>query len=201
MRSVLASLAALGVALATTAAPADGIYSQNPLPGVADFSGAEVGLDFGAAMGTSGPVNTSGMAVGFNAGYNLQNGPIVGGIAGDALFGDISGGASNASSYSYSSLSSARVHAGYAMGPLLVFGSLGGAYSTSKQTLPTGFSDKYLGGYVLGIGAEYAVARNVSLRAEFSHYDFGDVTYYAPPTPTTVGVTLNLITLGVAAHF
>ncbi len=196
MRIVLASFAALGVALAAPAARAQGLP-----PGAADFSGAEVGLNLGAGMGANGQVNTSGMAAGFNAGYNLQNGPIVGGLAGDALFGDISGGSSNQSSYSYSSLSSARVHAGYAMGPLLLFGSLGGALATSKQTTPGGFSDKYLGGYVLGVGVEYAVMRNVSLRAEFSHYDFGNATYYAPPTPTTVSATQNLITLGIAAHF
>ncbi|MGO9742136.1 MAG: outer membrane protein [Roseiarcus sp.] len=201
MRIVLASLAALGAALTAPAARADELYSQSLPAGASDFSGAEVGLNLGAGMGANGPVNTSGMAAGFNAGYNLQNGPIVGGLAGDVLLGDISGGSSNASSYSYSSLSSARVHAGYAMGPLLMFGSLGGAFATSRQTTPGGYSNKSLTGYVLGIGAEYAVARNVSLRAEFSHYDFGDVTYYAPPKPTTVNATQNLITLGIAAHF
>ena len=87
------------------------------------------------------------------------------------------------------------------MGNLLLFGSLGWAYL--GLTLPGLFrrSDKWLNGYVFGLGAEYSITRNVSIHAEFSHYDFGNTAYNVPSGPAAVGTSENLLTFGVSAHF
>ena len=91
-----------------------------------------LGVDLGAGIGASGGVNTSGLAAGAHAGYNLQNGPIVGGVVGNILFGNISGDGPDSQSFSYNALGSLRARGGYEMGNLLLFGSIGWAYLDSR---------------------------------------------------------------------
>ena len=52
---------------------------------VADFSGLGIGLDAGAAIGSANGSTTSGGVGGAHVGYNLQNGPLVGGVEADAM--------------------------------------------------------------------------------------------------------------------
>ena len=141
------------------------------------------------------------MAAGAHVGYNLQNGPIVGGVVGNILFGNISGDGPDSQSFSYNSLGSLRARGGYEMGNLLLFGSLGWATSASRYQDYSGSSDKWLNGYVFGLGAEYSITRNVSIHTEFSHYDFGNTAYNVPSGPAVVGTSENLLTFGVSAHF
>ena len=131
----------------------------------------------------------------------MQNGPIVGGAYGNILFGNITGGGPNSQYFSYNPLGSLRARGGYAMGNLLVFGSLGWAWSGSRYQDYSGASDKSLDGYAFGVGAEYAITRNVAIRAELSRYDFGNATYQMPYGPAVVSTSQNLLTLGVAAQF
>ena len=199
MRVLTAALLAAALGLASTPAAAES--RANPGAGVADFSGADLGIDLGAVMGTSGAINTSGLAAGVHAGYNLQNGPVVGGIYGNVLFGNVSGGSANSDNFTFNSLGSLRGRAGYAMGDLLFFGSLGWAFSGAQYANLSGSSSQYLGGWVLGAGAEMAITHNVTLRAELSHYDFGNVNWYMPSGLSSVSTSQNMITLGVATHF
>jgi outer membrane immunogenic protein len=197
MRVSLVLLAALSACLTAGAAHAQALT----VPAGADFSGIDLGVDLGAGIGSSGSVNTSGMLAGAHAGYNLQNGPIVGGVVGNILFGNISGGGPNSESFSSNSLASLRARGGYELGNLLLFGSLGWATSASRYQDYSGISNKWLDGYVFGFGAEYAVTRNVSIHAELSHYDFGNPTYYVPSGAAVVSTSQNLLTLGLSAHF
>ena len=121
MRVSLVLLAACSACLTAGAAHAQALS----VPAGADFSGVDLGVDLGAGIGASGGVNTSGMAAGAHVGYNLQNGPIVGGVVGNILFGNISGGGPNSVSFSENSLASLRARGGYEMGNLLLFGSVG----------------------------------------------------------------------------
>ena len=198
MRTQVLALAALVAGLVGAPARADDLFRTQV--GSADFSGADLGIDVGAVMGSSGSINTSGMAGGGHAGYNLQNGPIVGGVSANMLFGNVSGGASS-QSYTFNSLGSLRGQAGYVTGPVLLFGSLGWAFSSANYTNLSASNSQTLTGYVFGVGAEFAVTRNVSLRAELSHYDFGNAVYYMPAGAATVSTSQNVISLGVATHF
>jgi outer membrane immunogenic protein len=197
MRVSLVLLAALSAGLTAGAARAQELTA----PASADFSGADLGVDLGAGIGASGGVNTSGLAAGAHAGYNLQNGPIVGGLVGNILFGNISGDGPNSQSFSYNALGSVRARGGYEIGNLLLFGSIGWAYADSRYQDYSGVSDKWLGGYAFGLGAEYAITRNVSIHAELSRYDFGNPTYSMPSGPAAVSNSENLLTFGVSAHF
>jgi len=201
MRSGLACIVGIGAALVASAASADGLYRTNTGPGGADFSGVNLGVDLGAAIGANGAVNYSGVAGGAHVGYLLQNGPIVGGVEADAFLGSISGGASGFGNYSQTWLSSARIKGGYAFGDILAYGTLGEAWSTSSIQNLGYTSNKSLNGYVFGIGAEYALTRAISLRAELRRYNFNGATYYMPTGPQQATSGTNLLTLGVSTHF
>jgi len=199
MRISLAVAVALAAVFGPLSAQADGLVA----PGVpaADFSGVNVGLDLGAAIGSSGDVNTSGFAFGGHLGYNLQNGPIVGGLEGDVLFSNASGGADATGTFSTNSLDSLRARAGYAFGPILAYGTLGWAYSDMHYSSLFGAYDKSLTGYVFGAGAEYAVMRNITVRAELRRYEFGGANYTTPTGPAQITTGQTLLEVGVSGHF
>ena len=202
MRNSLVVIVAFVALIGSSAAPrADEPAAAGAPVGAADFSGVGVGLDLGAAIGSSGDVSTSGFAVGGHLGYNLQNGPIVGGLEGDLFATDANGGAQATGSYAINSLDSLRARAGYAFGPILAYGTLGWAYSGIHYSSFDGAYDKSLTGYVFGAGAEYAVMRNVSVRAELRRYEFGTSYFTTPAGPALIGTGETLLTVGVSGHF
>jgi outer membrane immunogenic protein len=201
MRKWIACLIGFGVALAASAAQADGLYRTNTGPGGADFSGVGLGVDVGAAIGGNSSINTSGIAGGAHVGYNLQNGPIVGGVEADAFIGSISGGASGMGNLTQNWLTSARIKGGYAFGDLLAYGTFGAAWSTTSYESLGYTANKDLHGYVFGIGAEYALTRSVSLRAELRRYNFDGATYYMPTGSQALTSGTNILMLGASTHF
>jgi len=201
MREWIACFVGIGAALAATGVSADGLYRTNTGPGGADFSGVGLGVDVGAAIGDNGAVNYSGVAGGAHVGYNLQSGPIVGGVEADAFLGSISGGSSGFGNYSQTWLSSARIKGGYAFGDILAYGTLGEAWSTSSLQNQGFTTSKFLNGYVFGVGAEYPLTRSITLRAELRRYNFNGATYYFPAGAQSATSDTNLLTLGVSTHF
>ena len=201
MRGIIAGLIGIGAALVASTAMADGLYRTNTGPGGPDFSGFNIGLDVGAGFGSSGSINTSGLAGGLQAGYNLQNGAIVGGVAADVLFGQISGGVGGVATYRENSLASARVVGGYVVSGIMAFGTLGWSYSSSNYSAGGASADKSINGVVYGLGAEIPLTRSVSARAEFRRYDFGSNTYYLPTSANALSSSANMLLLGVSTHF
>ena len=191
MRGIIAGLIGIGAALVASAAMADGLYRTNTGPGGPDFSGFNIGLDVGAGFGSSGSINTSG----------LQNGAIVGGVAADVLFGQISGGVGGVATYRENSLASARVVGGYVVSGIMAFGTLGWSYSSSNYSAGGASADKSINGVVYGLGAEIPLTRSVSARAEFRRYDFGSNTYYLPTSANALSSSANMLLLGVSTHF
>ncbi len=180
MRRVASSLLPLALVFAASGAEADDLYRTNSGPGGADFSGVELGPDLGVALGSASSVNFSGPTGGAHVGYNIQSSQVVGGVEADAMFGSIRSGTLGTASFSQDFLSSARVKGGYAFGNLLAYGTVGwGWATTSYQDLGVS-SDKTVTGAAFGLGAEYAITRNVSLRAELLRYDFDGATYATP---------------------
>jgi outer membrane immunogenic protein len=197
----LAVALAFAAAFTSLSARADGFGAPGAPVGSADFSGVNIGLDMGAAIGSSGNVDTSGFAFGGHLGYNLQNGPIVGGLEGDVLFSNASGGDQASGTFSTNSLDSIRARGGYAFGPILAYGTLGWAYSGTRYSSFDGAYDKSLTGYVFGAGAEYAVMRNISVRAELRRYEFGSANYTTPNGSASVTTGQTLLEVGVSGHF
>jgi opacity protein-like surface antigen len=200
MRNYVACVFGLGAALAVTSARADGFMNTGAGP-VADFSGLGLGLDFGAGIGGNGAVDTSGIIGGGHVGYMLQNGGIVGGLEADATLGNLGGSQSGYGNFQQDWLNSARIKAGYAFGPILAYGTLGAAWSSTSLSYGGYTSDKLVHGYVFGVGAEYALTRTWSLRAELRRYNFDGATYYVPSGATNASTENNMLLIGGTMHF
>jgi outer membrane immunogenic protein len=167
----------------------------------ADFSGFGLGLDAGVGLGSAGQANTSGVVGGGHLGYNFQAQGVVGGAEVDVLTARIKSGTAAAMSYNQNFLSSARVKAGYVFGDLLAYGSIGRGYATTSYRDLSGSTNKTLKGTVFGAGVEYAVTRNVSVRAEYMRYGFDGQTYVTPSNATPLTSDTNLLRAGASVNF
>ncbi|WP_158813944.1 outer membrane protein [Methylocapsa sp. S129] len=176
-------------------------YRTNTGPNGADFSGVNLGVDAGVALGSASGANTSGPAGGLHLGYNFQAAHLVGGAEIDSMFGSIKAGSLGGDSFNQNFLSSARVKAGYAFGDILGYGTIGWAYSTATYEDPLASESKTLKGSVFGFGAEYALTRTVSIRAEYLRYDFGNATYSTPYSSKQIYTDTNLLRVGASVHF
>ena len=166
MRRLASSLLPLALLLAASGAAADDLNRTDTGPNGADFSGVELGPDLGVALGSASSASVSGAAGGAHIGYNFQAARIVGGVEADGCSVRSSSGTLGTASFSQDFLSSARVKGGYAFGNLLAYGTLGWAWSTTNYQDLGASSDETVNGVAFGAGAEFAISRNVSLRAE-----------------------------------
>jgi outer membrane immunogenic protein len=177
---------------------------------------------------TPGFDNTSTAFLGGGqAGYNLQLGPLVLGFEGDfngtpssttkSIFvpvpnGDI--GFTAERKFESSWIGSARIRAGFAYQRFLFYATGGGAFTdvdvrATDSYAPTGVfvsssSQKTLAGWTAGLGAEWAVRKEVSIGLEYRHSGFGRDTYgsgsFGPiltSQSTSVAPSNNQITLRV----
>ncbi len=169
----------------------------------ANFSGFEIGPDLGYGFGTTGPYNVSGGAAGGHVGYNLQSGPLVGGAEVDAMGANLTTGQGASFGFSTTFLSSLRAKAGYAAGALMPYATVGIGWGSTNFTSYWGNHDEMLSGLTFGVGAEYAVTRNVSFRAEILRYQFGDVTYAGalPYETQSVNASTNMLRIGANVRF
>ena len=194
-------LSPLLVAFGASGAGAADLNRTDIAPGGADFSGIEIGPDLGVALGAAGSANISGPAGGAHIGYNFQTNHVVGGIESDVTFGSIRSGSLGSASFSQNFLSSARVKGGYVFGNLLAYGTLGPAWSTTDYKYLGDSSGQTVKGLAFGIGAEYPITRNVSLRAELLRYNFEGATYVVPPSPQSLTTSTNVARIGASLHF
>jgi outer membrane immunogenic protein len=202
MRISALVLLTLSVVIIVQPAFADGPqYRTNTGPDGADFSGVALGVDAGVALGSAGGANASGPAGGAHLGYNFQAAHIVGGAEIDTMFGSIKTGSLGIASFSQNNLSSARVKGGYAFGDILGYGTIGWGYSTAHYEDPTGAQNKTIRGLVFGFGAEYALTKVVSIRAEYLRYDFGNNSYATPYASKPIYTDTNLLRVGASVHF
>jgi outer membrane immunogenic protein len=200
MRLRFASLILLAAGLAPGLAGAADTRT-NTGPYGADFSGVGLGVDAGVALGSAGGASASGAAGGAHVGYNFQAAHFVGGVEADTMVGPVRTGSLGVASFSQNFLSSARVKAGYAFGDLLGYGTVGWGFSTATYEDPTGSQNRTLRGSVFGFGAEYALTRVVSIRAEYLRYDFGNASYATPYSSREIYTDTNLLRIGGSVHF
>jgi outer membrane immunogenic protein len=172
----------------------------------------------------------SGFLFGGHGGYNWQYGNVVGGLEVDYLGADMTDSQTVALNKAATingtlatkidSLASGRAKLGYALNDIiLLYGTGGIAWghesATASVTFPTSrtatgsISETTAAnqfGWVAGAGAEMKILTNVLLRAQFLHYDFGDVAYTLPigfggVTGANAKTTVNAITGGISYKF
>jgi outer membrane immunogenic protein len=197
---LLLAVGVFGLSLLSASADAQD-YRTNTGPNGADFSGVSLGVDGGVALGSAGGANTTGPAGGLHIGYNFQAAHFVIGGEADTMFGSIKAGSLGGASFNQDFLSSARAKAGYAIGDFLAYGTVGWAFSTATYEDPIYSQSKTISGSVFGVGAEYALTRNVSIRAEYLRYDFGNTTYSTPFSSKQIYTDTNLLRAGASVHF
>ncbi len=199
--SISYSVFALSLALAASSARADGMYPNFTGSYGADFSGFEVGPDVGLGLGTASGASVSGPVGGAHLGYNLQTNRIVGGVEGDVMFSGMSSGSLGSASFGQNVLGSARVKGGYSFGDLLAYGTIGWGWSNTTFQDSGVSSSQAVKGLAFGVGAEYAVTRNFSVRAEYLRYDFGNANYVTPASTQTINTSTNVLRIGGSVHF
>jgi len=149
-----------------------------------------------AAIGRVKPRSFMG---GVTAGYNWQSGALVYGAEFD--FAHLRAGATRTSGAVYpccapssfqveqsvklNYVATLRARAGYASDRWLVYGTAGAAFTTLKYS--ESFTDNFAGanelgsqsgtrtGWVVGMGAEYALGEHWSMKGEYQHVDFGSM--------------------------
>jgi outer membrane immunogenic protein len=164
---------------------------------------------------------------GGQAGYNLQFGPLVLGLEGDfegttsnstkSVFVPTHMGDSGFTAdrkFESDWMASVRIRAGFAVDRFLFYATGGGAFTdvdvrTTDSYPPNGVfvsssSRKTLPGWTAGLGAEWAVRKEISIGLEYRHSGFGRDTYgsgsFGPiltTQSTSVATSNNQITLRV----
>lgn len=132
---------------------------------------------------------------GANAGINFRKGQFIVGVEADVL----SGGKKSLSSCETNKIcteqflwtSSLRGRLGVTKDKLMVFASAGVAFGRGKSTTnppaggTTGTDTQTFTGWTAGVGAEYAVATNIRVKAEYLYTDYGTRTLAAGTIATT----------------
>jgi outer membrane immunogenic protein len=207
--------AALGADLPGRSSPA--YYPAPPVFTWAGFYlGANGGYGFGRGTFGGGPDfgNQTGGLVGVTAGYNYQSGPLVAGIEADLDFGGIAGdgfpkNSTNASG-NVTGVGSLRARFGYALDRALFYvtGGYTGANMRGSVADMSGnpnifvSQSNYLNGYVLGLGLEFAVTNNLSVKAEYLYSNYGSANYFGgTPDSISAGTNFSSLKAGINYHF
>ena len=180
------------------------------------YLGANVGYGFGQGTsdGTRAFGDQSGALAGVTAGYNFQSGPLVAGIEADLDFSDVAGSQSpkfaTFTSGNVTGMGTLRGRFGYAVDRALFY--ITGGYAGANMR--GGLSDNstnpnlifnqsnYLNGYVLGLGMEFAVTNNISLKAEYLYSNFGSTNYFGGTVDSiNAGTNFSTVKAGVNYHF
>ncbi|MBA3516963.1 MAG: porin family protein [Rhizobiales bacterium] len=123
-------------------------------------------------------VDIEGPVFGGQVGVNWQWNSIVLGAEGDASWSGIEAsfddGTDDEDAKLYDYLASARLRAGFTVDRFLVFGTGGVGFARIDMTGGEGDSEIEIG-WAAGGGGEFLVTNNVTVGAEYLHYDFEDV--------------------------
>ena len=192
--------------------------------GFHDWSGAYVGATAGYQIGSvftrnavgdfPGVTDLRGLLGGVNAGYNFQNGSMVYGLEADVNWSGFSGNRICAGfpgvtcNYAIDLTASLKGRFGVSMDQLLVFGEGGLSAGHGESTISpvgaplTGYANATLVGLTVGVGAEYALSKSISLKAQYDYINWSERTsavnsvstgapFTAFPASHTVKIGLN----------
>jgi outer membrane immunogenic protein len=189
---VLLALFAAGPAAAADLGPTPtALKFQDSMPAPI-WSGLYIGANGGFSIAGDGTSN--GFVGGAQIGYNYQFGHMVLGIEADLNY-DAYLASSVTSGLSAGWVGSLRPRLGYAMGPLLFYGTGGLAFGNPDLSSFTSSGGDFRIGWTAGAGAEYMLNHNMSLRLEYLHTDL------SPSTNTSDHLTDDVIRLGINFRF
>ncbi len=203
-KRVAAALAALSI-VAGAAQSADLMPTARGPASLGGYSwtGPYVGANLGYQWAdvTSNPTNPSGFAAGLQAGYNWQMmNQFVFGVETDL---QLSAADDVFAPWKFSNpwFGTLRGRAGYAMGNVLFYGTVGLAYGgVHAQSTITGVSESRTHmGWAAGAGVEVALAGRWTAKAEYLYMDLGSRSFGL--TGTSNGLDSSLLRLGVNYRF
>jgi outer membrane autotransporter protein len=207
------AVGALAVSFGTSAPAAD--FSRRPPPvvvPVAPWTGFYIGGHVGGVTSSEtldliGPTDPSGALGGVQVGYNWRIAPLwVAGFEGDFSWTNANGSipaAQVTSNHNWYSTIDARL--GYILSPgWLVYGKAGAAFMNAKYTAAVDdvgivSATETRGGWNVGVGAEYLLAPQWSVKAEYNFLDFGKDS--VPALGTNIDTQVNQFKFGVNYHF
>jgi outer membrane immunogenic protein len=189
---------------------------QYVAPAYSSWTGVYVGINGGYGFGKSNwdvPAGTSispkGPVVGATLGYNFQTGTWVWGIEGDLDYAALKGSATcggGSCETKDSWLGTVRGRLGYAGWnnwlPYITGGlAMGDIKASSTATGLTASKTRL--GWTLGLGVEYAMMTNWSVKLEYLYADLGkfDCGAACGATPDNVTFKANLVRAGVNYRF
>lgn len=187
MLTALGALAADIPAKKAVMAPAAAVPALTAVDWTGFYLGGHVGGGWAPSRGTYddtndfGPIDfsASGFVGGGQTGYLWQSGRLVYGVEVDASWGGLddsrTDNESDQQKMETKLLASARLRTGAAIDNALIFGTIGIAYVRSEFTVPGDVPNPATvdvdgWGLVSGLGAEFALAPNWSLRGEYLYY-------------------------------
>ena len=171
------------------------------------YAGGFVGYstaNFDGAVGAD--ANGDGVVGGAYGGYNLQSGPLVYGIEGDAGYSGVTGDDFSATlsapvSTDSGGVGSVRGRIGVSQDPFLLFAT-GGVAVAEKELALNGVSDDNTHvGFTVGAGVEAKITDTITSRLEYRYSDFDDQTYDFGATSTSAGFDEHSVRAGLALKF
>lgn len=218
MTGLLALAAAIAPATAADIPQRPRIHTKAPVvaPLLFDWSGFYLGVnagwawsrsefDFGGAGNTG--FNGDGWLAGGTLGYNYQAGQAVLGLEADLAWADIKGSAACAAGTCETTnkwLGTVRGRLGYAADRFMPYITGGLAYGKVEASVPgTGSASETRYGWTVGAGAEYALTRNWSAKAEYLYVDLGKFSCGSAcgVTPNDVGYKAHVVRGGINYRF
>src|SRR5262245_15700804 len=186
-RVLFASVALMALAASAGAADLPGRYAQpRPVPVPVfmpyNWTGFYLGINGGAAWGESnwtstGGFDVDGWMVGGTIGYNWQAGGWVIGLEGDIDWSNISGSTTTfcpaGCETKNSWLATARGRVGYAFDRFLPYLTGGLAVGDIRARQPGFSTHETNAGWTVGGGFEFAIAGNVTAKAEYLYVNLG----------------------------
>ncbi len=194
------------------------IFNANAHAASPEWTGGYIGLSLGYADandawdqgGAAGDpaISPEGASLGGYVGYTVDLSGLVLGLETDLSFPDLSDNAECTAliecTVDVQVMSSLRVRAGLAMGPVQVYGTGGvalGFIQADSNELGGTSAHKTLGGWTLGGGVEYEIHGNLRFGLEYRHSDYGDTTVALGGAGGDVRLETDEIRLRVAVVF
>ena len=203
----LALFAALSTSvLSTVAFAADLAGSYAPPPAynsapVSNWSGAYAGIHGGFAAPKLDPFNNSGLAIGGQAGYNVDVG---GGVIGGEVEGSYLGDSQvkvNGGELKERHRLAAKVKAGVPLGDTLVYGTTGLAMTNFRDSGSVSGPDGWKPGWILGAGVEQKLNQNLSARVEYNYTATNNVRSFDNGVGSEKDLHDHTVKAGINYHF
>jgi outer membrane immunogenic protein len=184
--------------------PCPPIYPPPPPPAPPPYlyywCGPYLGVNAGGQWGdlSNSPAKPSGILGGVQGGYNWQFGQWVAGWEADFQFSSAND-TFGAFRFTNPWFGTVRGRGGIAFDNLLVYGTLGLAYGRGRIDVANLSEVNSHVGWAAGVGVEWGLSRNWSVKAEFLRVDLGSQPYVL--TGLNHSLSSDVFRIGVNFHF